>query len=69
MGILPDLKYSRSEAGRDDSKVTEYVRHSRAGTLGSTGSGAIASSTTKTRLLKRGLTFDVVLPNATPGNS
>ena len=27
---LPDLKYSDDEAGREYSKVTEYVRHSRA---------------------------------------
>ncbi len=27
---LPDLKYSDAEAGREYSKVTEYVRHSRA---------------------------------------
>jgi len=27
---LPDLKYSTDEAGREYSKVTEYVRHSRA---------------------------------------
>src|SRR5215470_18115946 len=27
---LPDLKYSEDEAGREYSKVTEYVRHSRA---------------------------------------
>ena len=26
---LPDLKYSEDEAGREYSKVTEYVRHSR----------------------------------------
>jgi putative pyruvate formate lyase activating enzyme len=27
---LPDLKYSTDEAGREYSKATEYVRHSRA---------------------------------------
>lgn len=65
---LPDLKYSQDDAGREYSKVAEYVRHSR---------GAIAEmhrqmgdslEYDESGLLKRGLIIRLlVLPNDIAG--
>jgi putative pyruvate formate lyase activating enzyme len=65
---LPDLKYSEDEAGREYSKVTEYVRHSR---------GALKEMYRQTGdsleydgdgLLRRGLVIRLlVLPNDIAG--
>jgi putative pyruvate formate lyase activating enzyme len=61
---LPDLKYSDEEAGREYSKVTEYVRHSRAclkEMYRQTGASLVMG---EDGLLKRGLVIRLlVLPN------
>ncbi|HKG23077.1 MAG TPA: radical SAM protein [Blastocatellia bacterium] len=61
---LPDLKYSDDEAGREYSKVTEYVRHSRASIkemYRQVGDGLVYG---EDGLLKRGLIIRLlVLPN------
>jgi putative pyruvate formate lyase activating enzyme len=65
---LPDLKYSEDEAGREYSKVTEYVRHSRAALkemFRQTGDELVFG---EDGLLKRGLVVRLlVLPNDAAG--
>jgi putative pyruvate formate lyase activating enzyme len=65
---LPDLKYSDDEAGREYSKVTEYVRHSRAAIeemFRQTGPELVFG---EDGLLKRGLVIRLlVLPNDAAG--
>lgn len=65
---LPDLKYSEDEAGREYSKVTEYVRHSRASIkemYRQVGDGLVYG---EDGLLKRGLIIRLlVLPNDIAG--
>jgi putative pyruvate formate lyase activating enzyme len=65
---LPDLKYSDDEAGREYSKVTEYVRHSRAALtemVRQTGPDLVFGDD---GLLKRGLVIRLlVLPNDIAG--
>jgi putative pyruvate formate lyase activating enzyme len=65
---LPDLKYSEDEAGREYSKVTEYVRHSRAclkEMYRQTGDRLVYGGE---GLLKRGLVVRLlVLPNDIAG--
>ena len=65
---LPDLKYSDDDAGREYSKVTEYVRHSRAALqemFRQTGPDLVIG---EDGLLKRGLVIRLlVLPNDIAG--
>src|SRR5215470_6669459 len=65
---LPDLKYSSDEAGREYSKVTEYVRHSRAALKEmhrQTGDSLVYG---EDGLVKRGLIVRLlVLPNDIAG--
>jgi len=61
---LPDLKYSDDEAGREYSKVTEYVRHSRAALLEMYRQVGDTLEYDGNGLLKRGLIIRLlVLPN------
>ena len=65
---LPDLKYSDDEAGREYSKVTEYVRHSRAAIKEMHRQMGDALEYDETGLLKRGLIVRLlVLPNDIAG--
>jgi putative pyruvate formate lyase activating enzyme len=65
---LPDLKYSDDQAGREYSKVTEYVRHSRAALkemYRQTGDELVFD---QAGLIKRGLIIRLlVLPNDIAG--
>jgi len=65
---LPDLKYSDDEAGREYSKVTEYVRHSRAAIKEMYRQMGDELEYDKSGLLKRGLIIRLlVLPNDIAG--
>ncbi|HWC76911.1 MAG TPA: radical SAM protein [Blastocatellia bacterium] len=65
---LPDLKYSEDEAGREYSKVTEYVRHSRAALKEMYRQTGDALEYGDDGLLKRGLIVRLlVLPNDIAG--
>jgi putative pyruvate formate lyase activating enzyme len=65
---LPDLKYSDDEAGREYSKVTEYVRHSRAAIGEMYRQVGDALEYDDNGLLRRGLIIRLlVLPNDTAG--
>lgn len=65
---LPDLKYSDNEAGREYSKVTEYVRHSRAAIKEMYRQMGDALDYDEHGLLKRGLIIRLlVLPNDIAG--
>jgi putative pyruvate formate lyase activating enzyme len=65
---LPDLKYSGDEAGREYSKVTEYVRHSRAAIKEMYRQMGDALEYDDSGLLKRGLIIRLlVLPNDIAG--
>ena len=65
---LPDLKYSEDEAGREYSKVTEYVRHSRASIAEMYRQVGDALVYGEDGLLKRGLIIRLlVLPNDIAG--
>ncbi|MCI0487088.1 MAG: radical SAM protein [Blastocatellia bacterium] len=65
---LPDLKYSDSEAGREYSKVTDYVRHSRASLKEMYRQTGDALHYGEDGLLERGLIVRLlVLPNDIAG--
>ena len=65
---LPDLKYSDNEAGREYSKVTEYVRHSRVALKEMYRQTGDALEYDKNGLLQRGLIIRLlVLPNDIAG--
>jgi putative pyruvate formate lyase activating enzyme len=65
---LPDLKYSADEAGREYSKVTEYVRHSRAAIKEMYRQMGDTLEYDEGGLLKRGLVIRLlVLPNDIAG--
>ena len=65
---LPDLKYSEDEAGREYSKVTEYVRHSRAAIKEMHRQVGDELEYDEAGLLKRGLIIRLlVLPNDIAG--
>jgi putative pyruvate formate lyase activating enzyme len=65
---LPDLKYSDDEAGREYSKVTEYVRHSRAAIKEMYRQVGDVLQYGDDGLLKRGLIIRLlVLPNDIAG--
>jgi len=65
---LPDLKYSDDESGREYSKVTEYVRHSRAAIKEMHRQMGSALEYDKSGLLRRGLIIRLlVLPNDIAG--
>ena len=65
---LPDLKYSEDEMGREYSKVTEYVRHSRAAIKEMYGQVGDELVFDENGLLKRGLIIRLlVLPNDIAG--
>jgi putative pyruvate formate lyase activating enzyme len=65
---LPDLKYSDDEAGREYSKVTEYVRHSRAALKEMYRQVGDTLVYGEDGLLKRGLIIRLlVLPNDIAG--
>lgn len=65
---LPDLKYSDDEAGREYSKVTEYVRHSRAALKEMYRQMGDQLEYDESGLLKRGLIVRLlVLPNDIAG--
>ena len=65
---LPDLKYSEDEAGREYSKVTEYVRHSRASIKEMYRQVGDSLVYGEDGLLKRGLIIRLlVLPNDIAG--
>lgn len=65
---LPDLKYSEDEMGREYSKVTEYVRHSRAAIKEMHRQVGDELVYDETGLLKRGLIIRLlVLPNDIAG--
>ena len=65
---LPDLKYSEDEAGRECSKVTEYVRHSRASLKEMHRQMGDRLQYDEDGLLKRGLIIRLlVLPNDIAG--
>jgi putative pyruvate formate lyase activating enzyme len=65
---LPDLKYSDDEAGREYSKVTEYVHHSRAAIKEMFGQMGDTLEYDENGLLKRGLIIRLlVLPNDIAG--
>jgi putative pyruvate formate lyase activating enzyme len=65
---LPDLKYSEDEAGREYSKVTEYVRHSRAALKEMYRQMGDDLEYSDDGLLKRGLIVRLlVLPNDIAG--
>ena len=65
---LPDLKYSEDEAGREYSKVTEYVRHSRASIKEMYRQVGDTLVYGEDGLLKRGLIIRLlVLPNDIAG--
>jgi putative pyruvate formate lyase activating enzyme len=65
---LPDLKYSEDYAGREYSKVTEYVRHSRAAIAEMHRQTGDALEYDENGLLERGLIIRLlVLPNDIAG--
>ena len=65
---LPDLKYSDDDAGREYSKVTEYVRHSRAAIEEMYRQMGDGLDYDNSGLLKRGLIIRLlVLPNDVAG--
>ena len=65
---LPDLKYSEDEVGREYSKVTEYVRHSRAALKEMYRQMGDTLEYSDDGLLKRGLIVRLlVLPNDIAG--
>jgi putative pyruvate formate lyase activating enzyme len=65
---LPDLKYSDDQAGREYSKVTEYVRHSRAAIREMHRQVGDALEYDDNGLLRRGLIVRLlVLPNDIAG--
>jgi putative pyruvate formate lyase activating enzyme len=65
---LPDLKYSDDQAGREYSKVIDYVRHSRAAIKEMHRQMGDALEYDETGLLKRGLIVRLlVLPNDIAG--
>ena len=65
---LPDLKYSEDAAGREYSKVTEYVRHSRAALREMYRQTGDSLEYDETGLLRRGLIIRLlVLPNDIAG--
>ena len=65
---LPDLKYSDDEAGREYSKVIEYVRHSRAAIKEMYRQMGDVLEYDETGLLRRGLIIRLlVLPNDIAG--
>ncbi len=65
---LPDLKYSDNEAGREYSKVTEYVRHSRAALKEMYRQMGDSLAYDESGLLRRGLIIRLlVLPNDIAG--
>ena len=65
---LPDLKYSDDVAGREYSKVTEYVRHSRAALKEMHRQMGDALEYDENGLLRRGLIIRLlVLPNDIAG--
>jgi len=65
---LPDLKYSDEAAGREYSKVTEYVRHARACLKEMYRQTGPALELDEDGLLKRGLVIRLlVLPNEIGG--
>jgi putative pyruvate formate lyase activating enzyme len=65
---LPDLKYSDDEAGREYSKVTGYVRHSRAALKEMYRQMGDSLEYDENGLLKRGLIIRLlVLPNDIAG--
>src|SRR6267154_1699099 len=65
---LPDLKYSEDDAGREYSKVSEYVRHSRAALAEMHRQMGDSLQYDETGLLKRGLIIRLlVLPNDIAG--
>src|SRR5258706_6402117 len=65
---LPDLKYSEDDAGREYSKVSEYVRHSRAALAEMHRQMGDSLEYDETGLLKRGLIIRLlVLPNDIAG--
>ena len=65
---LPDLKYSEDEAGREYSKVTEYVRHSRAALKEMYRQTGDCLEYDEDGLLRRGLVVRLlVLPNDIAG--
>lgn len=65
---LPDLKYSQDDAGREYSKVTEYVRHSRAALVEMHRQMGDSLEYDENGLLKRGLIVRLlVLPNDIAG--
>jgi putative pyruvate formate lyase activating enzyme len=65
---LPDLKYSDDETGREYSKVTEYVRHSRAAIREMYRQMGDALEYDENGLLRRGLIIRLlVLPNDIAG--
>jgi len=65
---LPDLKYSDDDAGREYSKVTEYVRHSRAAIEEMYRQMGDGFEYDDSGLLKRGLIIRLlVLPNDIAG--
>jgi putative pyruvate formate lyase activating enzyme len=65
---LPDLKYSDDDAGREYSKVTEYVRHSRAAIKEMYRQVGDSLVYGEDGLLKRGLIIRLlVLPNDIAG--
>lgn len=65
---LPDLKYSDDEAGREYSRVTEYVHHSRAAIREMYSQMGDALEYDECGLLRRGLIIRLlVLPNDIAG--
>src|ERR1700704_13324 len=65
---LPDLKYSQDDAGREYSKVTEYVRHSRAALAEMHRQMGDCLEYDENGLVKRGLIIRLlVLPNDIAG--
>ena len=65
---LPDLKYSQDDVGREYSKVTEYVRHSRAALKEMYRQTGDELQFDSSGLLKRGLIVRLlVLPNDIAG--
>jgi putative pyruvate formate lyase activating enzyme len=67
---LPDLKYSEDEAGREYSKVTEYVRHSRSALKEMYRQTGDSLEYDGDGLLRRGLVIRLlVLPNDIAGIS
>ncbi|MFY9573401.1 MAG: radical SAM protein [Blastocatellia bacterium] len=65
---LPDLKYSDDDAGREYSKVTEYVRHSRAAIKEMYRQVGDTLAYHENGLLRRGLVIRLlVLPNDLAG--